>query len=99
MLFNSPLYGAFLAATWLGFCLLWRARVPRALFLVAVSYAFYFYGTWDAARDERTPIAAPYWALLCLSIIFVGSTLDFLVGLALARVNRRAWRNVLLLVS
>jgi alginate O-acetyltransferase complex protein AlgI len=99
MLFNSPLYGVLLVATWVVFGLLRRARLPRALFLLGVSYAFYFYGTWDVARDERTPVAAPFWALLCLSIIFVGSTLDFLVGLALARVSRRAWRNVLLLLS
>ena len=51
MLFNSPLYGAFLLATWIVFWTLRDRRLPRALFLVAASYAFYFYGTWDAARD------------------------------------------------
>jgi D-alanyl-lipoteichoic acid acyltransferase DltB (MBOAT superfamily) len=99
VLFASPLYGAFLLATWLVFWMLRRARLPRALFLVGASYAFYFYGTWDAARDEPVPLAAPWWALLCLGILFVGSTIDFFVGRALGRVQRRAWRNALLLGS
>jgi D-alanyl-lipoteichoic acid acyltransferase DltB (MBOAT superfamily) len=99
MLFNSPLYGGFLVATWVAFWLLYRQRLPRTLFLVAASYAFYFYGTWDAAREESTPIAAPSWALLCLGIIFFGSTLDFFIGRALAGLRRRAARNALLLVS
>jgi alginate O-acetyltransferase complex protein AlgI len=99
MLFNSPLYGAFLVATWLVFWLLGRWRLPRALFLVGASYAFYFYGTWDAARDQQVALAAPRWALLCLAIIFVGSTIDFLVGRALGRIERPAGRNALLLVS
>jgi D-alanyl-lipoteichoic acid acyltransferase DltB (MBOAT superfamily) len=99
MLFNSPLYGVFLGATWFVFWLLGRAPFGRTLFLVAASYAFYFYGTWEAARDEAVPFAARWWALLCLGIIFVGSTIDFLVGRALARVKRRRWRNLLLIVS
>jgi alginate O-acetyltransferase complex protein AlgI len=100
MLFNSPLYGAFLVGTWAVFWLLGpRRRTARALFLVAASYAFYLYGTWDAARDESVPLGAPSWALLCLGIIFAGSTLDFFIGLALARVNRPAARNALLFVS
>jgi D-alanyl-lipoteichoic acid acyltransferase DltB (MBOAT superfamily) len=99
MLFNSPLYGVFLLGTWVAFWALRRARVSRALFLVLASYAFYFYGTWDVARDEVTPLAAPWWALLCLGVIFVGSTVDFFVGLALGRVRRRGARNALLLVS
>jgi alginate O-acetyltransferase complex protein AlgI len=99
MLFNSPLYGGFLVATWIAFWLLRRTGVPRALLLVAASYAFYFYGTWDAARDERVPLAAPYWALLCLGIIFVGSTVDFFIGRALGRVRQPVWRNALLFVS
>jgi len=48
--------------------------------LVLASYAFYFYGTWDAARDESLPLSAPHWALLCLAVIFVGSTIDFYIG-------------------
>ncbi|MGH7293495.1 MAG: MBOAT family O-acyltransferase, partial [Polyangiaceae bacterium] len=99
MLFNSALYGVFLLGTWLVFWLLRRARLPRALFLVAASYGFYLYGTWDAARDEPVPLTPVRWALLCLGVIFVGSTIDFQVGRALGRVKRRAARNALLLVS
>jgi len=100
MLFNSPLYGVFLAGTWGVFWLLGpRRRAARALFLVGASYAFYFYGTWDAAEGESLPLSAPRWALLCLGVIFVGSTIDFSVGLALARVTRPAARNALLCVS
>jgi D-alanyl-lipoteichoic acid acyltransferase DltB (MBOAT superfamily) len=99
MLFNSPLYGVFLVATWAVFWALRGARLARSLFLVGASYLFYFYGTWDAARDEPVPLAAPWWALLCLGVIFVGSTVDFFVGRQLGRVERRAARNALLLVS
>jgi D-alanyl-lipoteichoic acid acyltransferase DltB (MBOAT superfamily) len=99
MLFNSPLYGAFLLGSWVVFWLLRRARLPRALFLVAASYVFYFYGSWDAAQGEPVPLAPAGWALLCLGVIFVGSTIDFFVGRALGRVKARAGRNALLLVS
>jgi alginate O-acetyltransferase complex protein AlgI len=99
MLFNSALYGVFLLGSWAVFWLLRRVRLPRALFLVAASYVFYFYGTWDAARDEPVPLAPVGWALLCLGVIFVGSTIDFFVGKALGKVKRRAGRNALLLVS
>jgi alginate O-acetyltransferase complex protein AlgI len=99
MLFNSPLYGAFLVATWVVFWLLRRARRARALFLVGASYAFYFYGTWDAACDEAVPLAPAWWALLCLAVIFLGSTLDFWIGRALAKVTRPAARHALLLAS
>ncbi len=99
MLFNSPLYGVFLLGAWAAFWALRRARVPRGLFLVVASYVFYFYGTWDAARSEAVPLSPLLWAGLCLGIIFVGSTLDFFVGRALGRVQKRAGRNALLLVS
>jgi alginate O-acetyltransferase complex protein AlgI len=99
MLFNSPLYGAFLVATWAVFWLLGRRHRARAAFLVVASYGFYFYGTWDAAREEVVPLPAPWWALLCLGVIFVGSTIDFAVGRALARTERRGARNALLLAS
>ncbi|MBV9948830.1 MAG: MBOAT family protein [Myxococcales bacterium] len=99
MLFNSPLYAAFLIATWVLFWTLARQRLARATFLVVVSYAFYFYGTWDAARDEPIPMAPHRWALLCLGVIFVGSTMDFFVGLAIAGTRLRAVRNALLFVS
>ncbi len=100
MLFNSPLYGAFLVSTWAIFWLLGRRRrAARALFLVAASYGFYFYGTWDAAQGESLPLTAPAWAALCLGVIFAGSTIDFYIGRALARVTRPAARNALLGVS
>jgi D-alanyl-lipoteichoic acid acyltransferase DltB (MBOAT superfamily) len=99
MLFNTPLYGVFLVATWAAFWTLRGARLARALFLVIASYAFYFYGTWDAAREQDVPLSPLAWAALCLAIIFVGSSLDFLVGLALARVERPAARNALLAAS
>ena len=100
MLFNSPLYGVFLVVTWAIFWLLGpQRRAARMLFLVSASYGFYFYGTWDSARDEPLPLAPPHWALLCLGVIFVGSTIDFGIGRALARVTRPAARNALLGVS
>jgi D-alanyl-lipoteichoic acid acyltransferase DltB (MBOAT superfamily) len=99
MLFNSPLYGVFLLGTWAVFWLLRRARIPRALFLVVASYAFYFYGTWDAAMAEPVPLRPVLWATLCLGVILVGSTIDFFVGRALGRAKGRARRNALLLVS
>jgi D-alanyl-lipoteichoic acid acyltransferase DltB (MBOAT superfamily) len=99
LLFNSPLYGAFLLGTLIVFWLLRRVRVPRALFLVAASYGFYFYGTWEAARDEPVPLPPVGWAVLCLGVIFAGSTIDFFVGRALGRVRSRAGRSALLLTS
>src|SRR5579863_1802750 len=99
MLFNSPLYGVFLVGSWAIFWLLWRARLARAVFLVAASYAFYFYGTWDAARDQPVPLSPLAWAGLCLAILFVGSTVDFFVGRALGRVTRPAARRALLFAS
>ncbi|HEX3772306.1 MAG TPA: MBOAT family O-acyltransferase [Polyangiaceae bacterium] len=100
MLFASPLYGAFLVGTWVVFWLLGaRRRVLRPLFLVVASYGFYFYGTWDAARDESVPVRPLGWAALCLAVIFVGSTLDFFIARALVRIERRAARNALLFVS
>jgi alginate O-acetyltransferase complex protein AlgI len=100
VLFNSPLYGVFLLGTWAAFWLLGpRRRAARVLMLVGASYGFYFYGTWDAAQDESLPLTAPRWALLCLGVILAGSTIDFYVGRALARVTRPAARNALLCVS
>ncbi len=62
MLFTSPLYGAFLLGAWCVFWLLRGARTARAIFLVLASYAFYFYGTWDAAQGEVLPLAPAWWA-------------------------------------
>src|ERR1700679_3583223 len=99
MLFTSPLYGLFLGVTWVAFWLLRRWGRARALALVFASYAFYFYGTWDAATSEPVPLTPVSWALLCLGIIFVGSTVDFFVGLALARTRERWAPNALLMTS
>jgi D-alanyl-lipoteichoic acid acyltransferase DltB (MBOAT superfamily) len=100
MLFASPVYGGFLLATWAVFWLLGeRRRRVRALFLVAASYAFYFYGTWDAARDEPVPLTPRWWAVLCVGVIFAGSTLDYYVGRALGRATRARTRNALLALS
>jgi D-alanyl-lipoteichoic acid acyltransferase DltB (MBOAT superfamily) len=99
MLFTSPLYGLFLGVVWAGFWSLRRARRARAIGLVLASYVFYFYGTWDAATRESVPLPPAGWALLCLAILFVGSTVDFFIGLALAKSRRRAVRNALLLTS
>jgi len=99
MLFNSPLYGVFLLATFAVFWLLYRRRVPRALFLVLASYGFYFYGTWEAAAAEDVPLGPWGWSVLCLAIIFVGSTLDYWVGRALGKTSSPRARKALLLVS
>jgi D-alanyl-lipoteichoic acid acyltransferase DltB (MBOAT superfamily) len=99
MLFNSSLYGAFLLTAYAIFWTLRRLRIPRALFLVAASYGFYFYGTFDAARDEVVPFGALAWSILCLAIIFVGSTLDYLIGRVLGRTQDPGKRKALLLVS
>ena len=99
MLFNSPVYGVFLVACFAIFWAIHRYRLPRALFLVVASYGFYFYGTLDAAREQQPPLGALGWSVLCLAVIFVGSTIDFAVGRALGREKRPAARKALLLVS
>ena len=99
MLFNSALYGAFLLGTFAIFWLLHAQRLARALFLVVASYGFYFYGTWDAAKQEDVPLGPVGWSVLCLGIIFVGSTLDYWIGRALAKTETPRARKALLLVS
>ncbi len=99
MLFNSPLYGAFLVSCFVVFWALRRFRLPRALFLVAASYGFYFYGTFDTARAQHPPLGPWGWSVLCLGVIFVGSTIDFWVGRALGKETRPRARKALLLVS
>ena len=99
MLFNSALYGAFLLLTFAVFWILRARRVPRALFLVVASYGFYFYGTWDTARDQSVPFGAVGWSVLCLAIIFCGSSLDYWIGRALGRTESPRARKALLLAS
>jgi D-alanyl-lipoteichoic acid acyltransferase DltB (MBOAT superfamily) len=99
MLFNSSLYGAFLLAALVVFWSLRKTRIARSIFLVVASYGFYLFGTWDAAREQAVPFGPIGWSVLCLGIIFVGSTLDYYLGRALGRVSDPKHRKALLLVS
>src|SRR5579859_1780726 len=99
MLFNSALYGVFLVATFAVFWSLFRHRLARTLFLVVASYGFYFYGTWDAATEQEVPLGPIGWSVLCLGVIFVGSSLDFWIGRALGRTESPRLRKALLLTS
>ena len=45
--------------------------------LTLASYGFYFYGTFDTARDQAVPLGPWAWSVLCLAIIFGGSSLDY----------------------
>ena len=99
MLFNSPIYGAFLLFTYVGFWALRRQSFFRPLFLVVASYVFYFVGTYDAATEQDVPLGPLGWTLLCVGIIFFGSSLDFAVGKALGRTDNPTKRKALLLAS
>ncbi|MFO0679652.1 MAG: MBOAT family O-acyltransferase [Polyangiaceae bacterium] len=99
MLFNSPLYGAFLLVTFVVFWAIRKHRLARVVFLTLASYGFYFYGTYDTANEQGAPLGPFGWAILCLGIIFVGSTLDFWIGRALGKVEKPSLRKALLLLS
>jgi alginate O-acetyltransferase complex protein AlgI len=99
MLFNSPLYGVFLVFAFAVFWLLHKARLARVLFLITVSYGFYYYGTWEEAKEHGAPLGPWAWALLCLSIIFVGSSLDYWIGKTLEKTENPRARKALLLAS
>ena len=99
MLFNSPIYGAFLLFTYVGFWALKRQSFFRPLFLMVASYVFYFVGTYDAATEQDVPLGPLGWTLLCVAIIFLGSTLDYQVGRALGRTESPTKRKALLLAS
>jgi D-alanyl-lipoteichoic acid acyltransferase DltB (MBOAT superfamily) len=99
MLFNSPVYGVFLLVTYVVFWALRRRSVLRPLFLMVASYVFYIVGTYDSAREQDVPFGPIGWTVLCVGIIFVGSTLDFYVGRALGRTENPAARKALLLAS
>lgn len=100
MLFNSPLYGLFLLVTYVGFWSL-RRHPLRPLFLLVASYVFYVVGTYDAALDQRDilPLGPVPWTVLCVAIIFCGSTLDFWIGRTLGRTEDPRKRKLLLLAS
>jgi D-alanyl-lipoteichoic acid acyltransferase DltB (MBOAT superfamily) len=113
MLFASPVYGLFLLVTYVGFWALrpreshgtrsrWsrsRCSFARPLFLMAASYVFYFVGTYDAATEQDVPLGPLGWTILCVAIIFAGSSLDFWVGRALGRTADPRARKALLLAS
>jgi alginate O-acetyltransferase complex protein AlgI len=99
MLFNSPIYGVFLLVTYVAFWALKRRSFLRPLFLMVASYIFYFVGTYDAAQEQDVPFGAVGWTVLCVGIIFFGSTLDFFVGQALGRAQNPTTRKLLLLAS
>ncbi len=99
MLFASPLYGVFLFVTYVAFWALRRRSILRPLFLTAASYLFYFVGTYDSALEQEVPLGPLGWTLLCVAIIFVGSSLDFYVGRMLGRTENAHARRALLLVS
>jgi len=99
LLFNSPLYGVFLLACFAVFWLLKDRRLPRAIFLVIASYGFYFYGTFEAAKEEEPPLGPIGWTTLCLAVIFIGSSLDFFIGKQLAKTENPRARKALLLAS
>src|SRR3954466_3886554 len=99
MLFASPVYGIFLFVTSVAFWALRRRSLLRPLFLTAASYLFYFVGTYDAATEQDVPLGPLGWTLLCVAIIFLGSSLDFYVGRRLGRTENPAARKALLLLS
>ena len=99
MLFASPVYGVFLLVTYVAFWALRRRSFLRPLFLMAASYLFYFVGTFDAAKEQDVPFGPLGWTILCVAIIFLGSTLDFFVGRRLGRTENPAARKALLLAS
>ena len=99
MLFNSPVYGIFLFVTYVAFWALRRRSILRPLFLTAASYLFYFVGTYESAKEQEVPLGPLAWTILCVAIIFVGSSLDYYVGRRLGRTESPRGRKALLLVS
>ena len=99
MLFNSPVYGVFLFVTYVAFWGLRRRSTLRPLFLTAASYLFYFVGTYESAKEQEVPLGPLGWTILCVAIIFVGSSLDYYIGRKLGRTESPGARKALLLVS
>jgi D-alanyl-lipoteichoic acid acyltransferase DltB (MBOAT superfamily) len=103
MLFNSTTYGVFLFVAYVGFWLLRAHRRYRTLFLIAASYVFYVYGTYDTAIEQTregqyVPFGPTLWTVLCFGIIFVGSTLDYAIGRVLG-VTETPWKRKALLLG
>jgi alginate O-acetyltransferase complex protein AlgI len=99
MLFNSPIYGVFLLVTYVAFWALRRRSFARPFMLMVASYVFYFVGTYDSAKDQEVPLGPLGWTILCVAIIFCGSSLDYFIGRALGRTENPAARKALLLAS
>ncbi len=99
MLFNSVTYAGFLLATYVAYWLLRRERLARTAMLVGASYLFYFLGTLETSRAQDVPLGPVRWSVLCLAIIFVGSTLDYGIGRLLGRIEAPRARKALLLLS
>ena len=99
MLFHEATYPIFLALLFVAFWATARWGRLRIGLLVAASYAFYFYGTYQSAEDQTPPIGALPWSFLCLAIVFVGSTLDYVVAHAMHRAKNAARKKALLLLS
>ena len=41
---------------------------------MVASYVFYFVGTFDAAKEQDRPLGPLGWTILCVAIIFCGSS-------------------------
>jgi alginate O-acetyltransferase complex protein AlgI len=99
MLFHEATYPVFLALLFVAFWVSARFGRLRTGLLVAASYAFYFYGTYESAQEQTPPLGVLPWSFLCLGIVFVGSTLDFFVAHAIRRAETQAKKKLWLLVS
>lgn len=104
MLFNSSSYVLFLAVAYAGYWLLHGRRALAAGWLIAASYTFFAVGAWERATEDvsagRVVWGGPVgWAVLGLTILFVGSTLDYVLGLALEATQVSWQRRLMLLAS
>ena len=101
MLFNSPLYGAFLVGTWAVFWLLGRRRAARARAVPRRRELRLLLLRHVGRRAGRARAAPPRRGGRCSASASSSSAarIDFFVGRALARTERPGGRNALLLVS
>ena len=104
MLFNSSSYVIFLAVAYAGYWLLHGRRALAASWLIAASYIFFAVGAWERAGDDvesgHVVWGGPLgWAGLGLTILFVGSTLDYILGIALEATETLWQRRLMLLAS
>ena len=104
MLFHSSTYVIFLGLAYAGYWLLFGRRKLAAAWLIAASYTFFAVGAYERAGEDvasgRVVWGGPMgWAVLGLVILFVGSTLDYVLGLALEATTGIWQRRALLLAS